>query len=157
MADVVARAGVSRKAFYEYFDDKEDCFLTAYDLLSDRLIAAVVEAGRGHADERARLDAQVVRFLEGLARNPSAARVFMVDVLGAGRKALRRREQVNGRFARALFGKIGVDAIRRIAVVGGVNNVVAGALLSGRGTSLLGLARPLSDFVRAALEANPPR
>ena len=29
--DVIARAGVSRKTFYEHFDNKEECFLAAYD------------------------------------------------------------------------------------------------------------------------------
>ena len=30
MADVIERAGVSRRTFYEIFRDKEDCFLAAY-------------------------------------------------------------------------------------------------------------------------------
>src|SRR5215475_3199222 len=32
VVDVIKRAGVSRKTFYEFFDDREDCFLAAYDL-----------------------------------------------------------------------------------------------------------------------------
>src|SRR5215211_3537803 len=31
VADVIARAGVSRKTFYEQFDNKLGCFLAAYD------------------------------------------------------------------------------------------------------------------------------
>ena len=31
VADVVGRAGVSRKTFYEHFADKEECFLAAWD------------------------------------------------------------------------------------------------------------------------------
>ena len=31
VADVVERAGVSRRTFYEQFADKEACFLAAYD------------------------------------------------------------------------------------------------------------------------------
>ncbi len=45
VADVIAGAGVSRKAFYEHFTDKEHCFLTAYDVLSERVLAAMVSAG----------------------------------------------------------------------------------------------------------------
>ena len=139
VADVIASAGVSRKAFYELFEDKEDCFLAAYDVLSDRLIADLVEVPH---------EAQVLRFLTVLERDRASARVFMIDVLGAGPRALRRRDQVNQRFATAVFGD-DVDEVRREAVVGGVNNVVGNALL--RNASLVDLAAQLSQFVRVAL------
>ena len=31
VAPVVARAGVSRRTFYELFEDRQDCFLVAFD------------------------------------------------------------------------------------------------------------------------------
>src|SRR3954466_3544394 len=37
VADIIAAAGLSRKTFYEQFKDKEECFLTAYDVVSKRL------------------------------------------------------------------------------------------------------------------------
>src|ERR1700735_5866663 len=41
---VVGRSGVSRRTFYEIFEDREDCFLAAFDdALSD--VAAVVVPG----------------------------------------------------------------------------------------------------------------
>ncbi len=153
VADVIARAGVSRKTFYEQFDDKEDCFLTAYDVLSERLLAALVSAGREHENVKERLHAQFTIFLAGLSRDPAAARVFMVDVLGAGKVALRKRELVNRRFAEAVFGRANPKAstVRLAAVVGGVNTVVAAALLENRADTLLDLCAPLSDFVQCAL------
>jgi AcrR family transcriptional regulator len=47
VADVIARAGVSRKTFYVYFRDKLDCFLAAYDVGVEVLLATVREAGAG--------------------------------------------------------------------------------------------------------------
>ena len=44
VADVIERAGVSRKTFYEQFSNKEDCFLAAYDAGVDGLLAAIDEA-----------------------------------------------------------------------------------------------------------------
>src|SRR5215217_867026 len=35
--DFVRGAGVSKKTFYEHFDDKLDCFLAAYEAASDEL------------------------------------------------------------------------------------------------------------------------
>jgi len=152
VADVIAIAGVSRKAFYEHFKDKEECFLTAYDVLSDRLITELAKVGAAHDDPADRTRAEVSGFLTALARAPAAARVFMVDVLGAGPRALQKREHVNRRFADALFGDLVVDETRRTAIVGGVNNVVVGALMRGRGAHLEELSDALSDFVLSALK-----
>jgi AcrR family transcriptional regulator len=44
VADVVERAGVSRKTFYEQFANKEECFLAAYDAGVDGLMGAIDEA-----------------------------------------------------------------------------------------------------------------
>ncbi len=48
--DVLGPAGVSRPTFYEQFDDKEDCFLAAFDAsaarLRERVGAAVAAADR---------------------------------------------------------------------------------------------------------------
>src|ERR1700752_5261293 len=48
VADVIAQAGVSRKTFYEHFDNKEECFLAAYDagveLILDAIDAAIADA-----------------------------------------------------------------------------------------------------------------
>jgi AcrR family transcriptional regulator len=151
IADMIAVAGVSRKTFYEHFADKEAAFLATYDVVADRVIAALVATGAAHADAAARRTAQVDRFLAILDRDHAVARVFMVDVQGAGPAALRRRAAVNQRFAETLFGDARVPELRRDAVVGGVNQVVAAALLAPRSKSLTRLAAPLAAFVRAAL------
>jgi AcrR family transcriptional regulator len=152
VAEVIVFAGVSRKAFYEYFTDKEDCFLAAYDVVSDRMIAQLVAAGSGHAPGLARRRAYVTGYLSALDRDLAVARVFTVGVLGAGPRVLERRDAVNRRFADHLFGDSQLDIVRRVAVVGGVNAVVASELLS-REPQLLSLGESLSAFVQAALRS----
>src|SRR5215218_4516301 len=48
VAQVIARAGVSRKTFYEHFPDKRACFLAAWEvgteLLLEHMLAAADEA-----------------------------------------------------------------------------------------------------------------
>ena len=149
VADVIGAANVSRKTFYEQFRDKEDCFLSAYDVLSDRLVAALVTIGEDLPDGPARRAAQLEAFLAALARDLLVARVFMVDVLGAGPRALLRRERVNRSFGEALLSEA-LEPVRRAAIVGGINAVVAGALL-GRGVELAALAGPLCAFIESAL------
>lgn len=93
VADVVERAGVSRRTFYEQFEDKESCFLAAYDLglavVLERIRAAVEE--RPDAGWRDRARAGVEAFLALLASEPAFARALQVEVLSAGPAALDRR------------------------------------------------------------------
>jgi AcrR family transcriptional regulator len=149
VAHVIAHAGVSRKTFYEHFDDKEDCFLVAYDVLSERFIRALVEEGARHASRHARAKAQLARYLEVLEADLPIARTFIVEVLAAGPRSLARREAVNRQFADLVFGHTSADPLVRKAIVGGVNDVVAGALMR-HARSLRPLLTPLEAFVRRA-------
>ncbi len=99
VADVIERAGVSRRSFYEHFANKEECFLAAYDAGVEALLRAISEAEEA-ADgllERARAGTEV--YLQVLADNPAFARTFLIEVLGAGPAALERRDVVHQRFA----------------------------------------------------------
>ncbi len=49
VAQVVARAGVSRRTFYELFADREECFMAAFEEAIARAEAAVLPAYRGEA------------------------------------------------------------------------------------------------------------
>ncbi len=151
VADVIAGAGVSRKTFYEYFDDKESCFLKAYDIASQRFVLALATVGSTIVDHRERVTAQLRAYLECLSRSPHQARVFLVDVLVAGPRGIARREHVNGRFADLLLGTEGRGEVVRKAIIGGVNDVVAGAIIASRGDRLMDLLGPLTDFVHSAL------
>jgi AcrR family transcriptional regulator len=93
VADVVERAGVSRRTFYEQFADKEACFLAAYDVglaaVLDRIRAAVEV--RPDAGWRERARSGVEAFLALLASEPAFARALQVEILTAGPAALDRR------------------------------------------------------------------
>jgi AcrR family transcriptional regulator len=102
VAQVIARAGVSRKTFYEQFADKRACFLAAWELGTDILLEQVLAAGEQAPDWRARLRAGVDAYLEILAAEPDFARSFTIEVLSVGEEALARRAAINERFADAL-------------------------------------------------------
>ncbi|HEX8856534.1 MAG TPA: helix-turn-helix domain-containing protein, partial [Thermoleophilaceae bacterium] len=67
VADVVGRAGVSRKTFYEHFRDKEDCFLEAWDAGVEILLDAVAQATTATEDWREGVRAGTRAYLETLA------------------------------------------------------------------------------------------
>ena len=103
VADVIDRAGVSRKTFYEQFANKDECFLAAYDATVDELLATIDEALEALApDWLAAHRAAVHAYLDALAASPEFARAFLIEVLGAGPEALSRRAAVQDRFAAQL-------------------------------------------------------
>jgi hypothetical protein len=103
---------------------KEDCFLTAYDVLAKRSVRSLVNVGAEMDSGPLRRRAQIDTFLAALEREPEVGRVFMVDVLGAGRRALEHRQRINGLFADAILGAAVTDPIRRLTIIGGLNNAV---------------------------------
>ena len=103
VADVIERAGVSRKTFYEQFANKDECFLAAYDASVDELLAKIDEALEALApDWLAAHRAAVEAYLDTLAGGPAFAKALLIEVLGAGPEALSRRAAVEQRFAEQL-------------------------------------------------------
>ena len=163
VADVIERAGVSRKTFYEQFSNKEECFLAAYDTEADALLAAIGEAIDAAApDWLAAGLAGTERYLAELAARPAFARTFLVEVLAAGPAALARREDVHRRFAAHL--RTVHDAARRDlpelaepeehvfpACVGAVNELVTAHLVEHGAETLPSLTAALVDVQLALL------
>jgi AcrR family transcriptional regulator len=95
VADVVARAGVSRKTFYEHFRDKEDCFLAAYQIGKEALLGRLVTAvGETYGtDPVAQLRAAIHAYLEFFAQETSFAASFMLEAAAAGPASVELRSE----------------------------------------------------------------
>ena len=70
VAHVVARSGVSRRTFYELFEDREDCFLAAFDHALGRASAVVVPAYEPQKAWRERIRAGLAALLGFLDDEP---------------------------------------------------------------------------------------
>jgi AcrR family transcriptional regulator len=165
VADVIERAGVSRRSFYEHFANKEECFLAAYDAGVSGLLAAIAEAEAGAgqgllAGARAGTEA----YLQILADNPAFARTFLIEVLGAGPEALARRDAVHERFAqrlvegyRAIAGDLPEppDYIFR-AAVGAIHELVVDRMLKQGAHTLPELLGPILEIELRLLKAATP-
>jgi AcrR family transcriptional regulator len=155
VADIISRARLSRRTFYEHFADKEECFLAAYDTVVDQLLAGV-----GHAYEQAEGWAQKVHdglraFLAALAAEPAFARMCIVEVVAAGPDARGRRDAAMRVFVdflepgRAEAPKgITVPALASEIVVGGIYEAIYARLMRGEGDELVEL---LPDLLYCAL------
>jgi AcrR family transcriptional regulator len=169
VADVIARAGVSRRTFYEHFDNKEECFLAAYDAGVDAMLGAIDSAIRDAAagGPLAIARAGTARYLETLAANPAFARTFLVEVLAAGPRALERRAAVHARFADQLAvvhraarsspraPEPGPHVFR--ACVGAIYELVTDHVLRRGAESLPELLDDLVEIERALLIDGAPR
>jgi AcrR family transcriptional regulator len=90
VADLTKRAGISRTTFYELFEDKEACFLAAYDNAVDVLVRRISVAYEAQERWPDRARAGLATLLEALAADPAQARLALVDVSAAGPAAQRR-------------------------------------------------------------------
>ena len=100
--DVVERAGVSRRTFYELFDGKEAAFLAAYEEAARRLLARVRDAVERQTTFPARISAALRELLELLAASPEFAHMCIVEVLAAGPEAVAIRTRVMGELAKMI-------------------------------------------------------
>ncbi len=100
ISSVVARAGTSRRTFYEMFADRDACFQAALELAIERGTARVLQAfrqgptGAGAAGWRARIRAALAALLEFLDDEPGLGGLCVVDTLSASPEALRRRAEL---------------------------------------------------------------
>ncbi len=149
---VTAEAGVSRAAFYQQFESKEDCFLAACDVASEWLCERI-EAAVGPGDEwpdRVRSGvAELVRLLTG---NPEAAHLIAVEALQAGDAARERQQAFLARFAAALRagrrGPAEVPAELEELLLGGVVSLIARYIETDRAEQLPGAtARLVEDLL----------
>jgi AcrR family transcriptional regulator len=129
--NVLTRAGISRPTFYEQFEDKEDCFLAAFDACADRMRkrvdAAVAEAGPGWREQ---LRNGIVELLRFIAAEPEDARTVIVEARASTPAGLRRRDELLDGFAACIDGLVRKDldeapsAIAAAGVVGGIESVL---------------------------------
>lgn len=99
---VVERAGMSRRTFYEHFRDLPDALLQLHDEAASTAFRFVEEAVRAAPDPLARLTAGVTTFFAMLAEHGDLARVIFREVRAAGPEHAVRREAVLGRFVSLL-------------------------------------------------------
>jgi AcrR family transcriptional regulator/DNA-binding MarR family transcriptional regulator len=170
VAHIVARSGVSRRTFYEVFADREDCFLAAFDEALQRAARQVRDAYDADAVWADRIRASLLALLSFFEDEPFAARLLVVESLGAGPRALERRSQALEPLTRTLdegrrLGKIGAQAppLTAEGVVGAVCSLLHARLLrcgapapvgsqaNGKavwdGCSLLALANQLMSMI----------
>jgi len=138
VAHVVGRSGVSRRTFYEIFDDREDCFLATFEDALAGVARVVAPAYERPGSWRVRIRAALIALLECLERDRATARLLIVESLAAGPRALQRRQQVIVSLASVVElgrveakSKLDPPALTAEAIVGGLLSVLHTRLVTG--------------------------
>jgi AcrR family transcriptional regulator len=158
VADVCARAKVSKRYFYEHFTDREHLLLDVHRELNDWLLAGVAAAvPREAADLEALLRPMMTALVHLLADHPDSARVIYIN---APRMELRRRgllhkdAELFGRLVR-LGAAEPADRLRHdrilLGLVAGVTEVLIDWLERGMADAPDVLADHLTEFALALL------
>lgn len=102
--DAIAQAGLYRQAFYDNFEDKEDCYLHALDAGSELIEVAMREAATGETTWRGQLRGALDGLLSFLDEEPGIGRALLVEVHAAGGRAVEKRTAAMQRAAAMMDG-----------------------------------------------------
>jgi TetR/AcrR family transcriptional regulator len=160
---VVTLAGVSRRAFYEQFANKEECFLATLDLIAAQAmdgIAASYRSAQGTLEQR--LAAALSKFAEVVKLNPKGSRLMLVDAPSAGPAGWERltetltvfEERLAGSFAAAPDAAALPEPVAR-AIVGGLRRATFVRLIDGRTEEMPGLVRDMLSWTLVFRTAEP--
>jgi AcrR family transcriptional regulator len=136
VADVISHAGVSRKTFYEHFEDKEHCFIAAYQQGLARLLSVTLEAFEAQDDWVDQLRAGLTALLNALAYDSSTARMCFVEVLAAGPKAVEVRNDTMRGFAYIydagrMESEQDLPGFTGLSMVGGLSEILYREIVGG--------------------------
>lgn len=136
VARVIARAGVSRRLFYELFADIEDCLLATFDWGVEQARVMAVDAYAVEKGWREGVRAGLGALLRFFDERPLIAQLCIVYAAGGGPRVLERRSQVIAELCKVVDrGRAEVSSGRAPSPV--VAEGVVGAVLAVLYTRLL--------------------
>ena len=154
VAQIIARAHVSRKTFYDLFSDREDCFLAAFEQSVERARTLAAEAYRRERGWRDGVRAALGQLLLLMEDEPGVAKLCMVDALSAGPRVLERRAGLIEELTAAVDRGRGSASDSRQppqvtaeGIVGAVHAVLHKRLIAGDGQPLVELLPQLMSMI----------
>lgn len=146
VAALTARARISRRTFYQHFEDKQQALAATVDESLARARAASLPAYRARQPDgwREAIRAGLAALLDFLDQNPSLGSLLIVGVHSAGPPMLRRRSDVIGSLVEA------VDAGRALSRAPNSHPISAEAIV---GSVLLILHERMLEQPRPAMSS----
>lgn len=153
VAHVVERSGVSRRTFYENFEDREHCLLASFEraltLTSQRVIPAY-ESENGWSG---RIRAGLITFLAFCDQEPSLARMLVCESQASGPRVAQRRADILERLTRIVDqgrkeGKAeNLSPLAAEGTIGGLLAVIQARLTEAKRKPLISLTNELMSMI----------
>lgn len=156
VAHVIGLAGVSRRAFYELFPNKEECFLATYDIVVARARKRALDAWVSERGWANRLHAACKALLDDAAEHSKGPRLVLVDAPGIGPRARERMQLASLTFERLVGSAfqmapdgVGFPRLTSRGIVGGVRHVISSRMLAERERELYTLTDEVLDWIES--------
>jgi len=160
IADIVREAAVSRRTFYEHFQDKAQCLMALYEAASHNALKVLREAIDPKHSWQTQVEQALGAYLGAMAANPVLMRTLFIEILGLGAQGLASRRRVNQEIADFMLGVVNAGETpaplspgMAMAVVGGINELVLEYIEQDKVADLAQLVGPASQLVRAVTHA----
>ncbi len=154
VAHVTSKARVSRRTFYDVFDNREDCLLAALESVVAQIDRELSELHLDGLPWRERVRGGLWTILSFFEREPVLARVCVVQALRGGPRVLERREQVLAGLVRNVDAGRGESEkaqacppLMADGLVGAAFGIVYGRLLRGADEPLTDLFGELMGMI----------
>jgi AcrR family transcriptional regulator len=98
VTEIIRRAGVPRVAFYELFENVDDCLFASYERVIDALHSYVCRAYEGDGPWPLRMRRALRALLEAFSAEPEVARMATIEVPATQPEAQRRYRDAMERF-----------------------------------------------------------
>jgi AcrR family transcriptional regulator len=165
--DILSRAGMSRRTFYQLFSNREECFLATYDAALEEAMERLALAHGGNGRRwTGQVEVALAALFEYLAAEPGLARVWLVEAPSLGPAGIERHERTMRQLAERLAGlradgdgggANGQGTVAFEASIGAVHRVVQARLLAGRADELPELAPHMARVVRGLVSPGQER
>lgn len=158
ISELVRRARVSKRTFYEHFSTKDECLLALFEAVSSEVLDELEAASQLVPTGGGRVDAGARYYLELLQNEPQIVRTLFLELLALGKEGWSARRKVMRRFAEFLMREINaagaeppIDINVAMLIVGGINETTLEALEEGRVDRLTDLIGPISRVIRGVI------
>jgi len=129
VAHITSRARVSRRTFYDLFENREDCLLAILEGAVEQISGEIAEANLTGSHWRDRVRGGLLVILSFLDREPVLARVCVAQALQGGPRVLQWREETLARLAEILDQGRGESARSRECTVLTAEGLVGAAFV----------------------------
>ena len=163
IADIVKAARVSKRTFYEYFADKEECFLALYAEASSLLRRGVEAALRlPVASWEEQLESGIDAYLTALEQNPRLTRAILKEIQAAGPRALALRLRGRAKFAHVLRAFVErtrvqhpelrpLSAAMATAIIGGIDELLLVNVEASAKSRLTEIRETAGELIRSVV------